>query len=188
MSQSTVDCPVCSDQLPEVSFNPCGPDLLDDGVIGLLLARPDQGFANVEDPAEHSTRTSETSADEDAIRRLVGVGAWAAEYGATFPIGRKTFYQKNTATLTLKVYDNNDENYEFARKLGCNSTFAVWRLDNSDHIYGGNDGMVMVLNAREPATEEFTGKKYIEIQGIYEYVNMPARNTYPLAGELETYI
>lgn len=162
--------------------------MLDDGLIGILIARPAEGFDNIEDPAEHSSRTDETSSDTDAVRRLFGVGSWAPEYGSTFPIGRKTFYQKNTATLTLKIYDNNDANYEMARKLGCNSQFAVWTLSNSNHVYGGNDGMVMVLNAREPQTEEFTGKKYIEIQGIYQYVNMPARNVYPLAGESESYI
>ena len=184
----SVTCPVCSDQLPECSFNSCGPALLDDGVVGVLLARPGQGFDNVEDPQEHIDRTSDTSVSANALRRLVGVGSWSPEYGATFKIGRKTYYQKNVGTFVLKVYDNNTENYEFARKLGCNSQFATWPLHNSNHIYGGNDGMVMVLNAREPATEEFTGKKYIEIQGIYEYVNMPARNDYPLAGELEDYI
>lgn len=183
-----VTCPVCSDQLPEAEFNPCGPDLLDDGLIGILLARPDQGFANIEDVAEHTARTSNDSAASDAVRRLVGVGSWAPEFGATFKIGRKTYYNKNTATFTLKIYDNNDANYNMARLLGCNSSFAGWPLSNSNHVYGGNDGMVMVLNAREPQTEEFTGKKYIEIQGIYEYTNMPARNVYPLAGELETYI
>jgi hypothetical protein len=162
--------------------------MLDDGGIGLLLARPDQGFSNIEDVAEHTARTSNTSSANDAIRRLVGVVTWSPEFGPTRKIGRLTTYDENTATVVIKVYDNNEKNYEFARQMGCNTTYKVWRLDNSNHVYGGNDGMNMVLNAREPVTEEFTGKKYIEIQGIYGYKNMPARNVYPLAGELETYI
>jgi hypothetical protein len=188
MSINAVTCPVCEDQLPESSFNPCGPDLQDDGLIGILIARPDAGFDNVEDPQEHIDRTSDDSSSANAVRRLVGVGSWAAEFGSTFKIGRKTNYQNSVATLTLKIYDNNETNYEMARLMGCNSSYAVWGLANSNHIYGGNDGMVMVLNAREPQTEELTGKKYIEIQGIYEYKNMPPRNTYPLAGELTSYI
>lgn len=184
MSQA-VTCPTCEDQLVEIGFNECGPELQDDGFIGLLLTRPGQPFANIEDPAEHTSRTSETSSAADAVRRLLGVGSYAPEYGSTFKVGRLNQYNKNTATVTFKVYDNNATNYEFARSLGCNTSFLAWRIDSNGNVYGGNSGISAVLNAREPMTEDLTGKKYIEIQYTYEYTNMDARNDYPLFDELD---
>lgn len=185
MSINAVTCPTCDDQLPEVGFNECGPDLQADGFIGLLLARPGNPFANIEDPAEHASRTNETSTAATAVRRLFGVGSYAPEYGSTFKVGRLTRYNQNTATVVFKVYDNNATNYEMARLLGCNTSFLVWRLDSNGNVYGGNNGISMVLNAREPMTEDLTGKKYIEIQGTYDYTNMDPRDEYPLFDELD---
>lgn len=186
MSANAFNCPSsCEDQLAEIGFNSCGPALRDDGFIALLLARAGYGFANIEDPAEHTTRTDETSSDSDAVRRLYGVGAYSPEYGSATSIGRLKIPGKSTASFTFKVYDNTPENYEFARSLGCYGTYQVWRIGTDGTIYGGNDGIAITLNAREPMTEDVTGRKYIEITGSYDYVNMDPRDDYPLFDELD---
>ena len=48
MSINAFVCPECEDQLPEVSINDCAPELLDAGILYLLLARPDAPFANID--------------------------------------------------------------------------------------------------------------------------------------------
>lgn len=184
MSQNLIECPACEDQLPVVELNPCGPDLLDGGLLGILFARPDQPFANIEDVTEHTTRTSNTSTDANAVRRLVGAGSFAVEFGDSFKVGRLTYYNKSSATINLKVYDNNLVNYEFIRLLGCNSTFSVWLLDSNGLVYGGNDGFKVVLQGRENIDESLDEKKFLELQGVVEFINAYPRNAYPLFGEL----
>lgn len=185
MSINAVTCPECTDQLPVWDFNECGPDILYQGVLGALLARPGEGFANVEDVAEHSTRTSNTSLSSTAIRRLTGLGSFTPEFGDERKIGRLTYYGKTTATFVLKVYDNSDGNYEAHRLMGCNTSYSVWILDSNNLIYGGNDGFQMVLTAREVIGENLDEEKYIEVTGKVQYKNAFPRNTYPLAGELD---
>lgn len=186
MSANLYSCPTsCEDQLEQTGFNSCGPALLDDGMLAILVARAGYGFANIEDPAEHTNRTGDTNTNPDAVRRITGVGAYSPEYGQVTNLGRLKIYGKNPASFTMKVYDNTPQNYEFARSLGCNSTYQVWRIGTDGSIYGGNDGIAMVLNAREPMTEDVTGRKYIEITGQYEYKNMDPRNEYPLFDELD---
>lgn len=185
MSINTLACPVCEDQLPVWDFNECGPEIKYQGVLGVLLARPGEGFDNVEDPAEHSTRTSNTSTASTAIRRLTGLGSFTPEFGEERPIGRLTYYGKTEATLVLKVYDNNDGNYEAHRLMGCNTSYSVWVLDSNNQIYGGNDGFQMVLTAREVIGESLEEEKFIEITGKVKYTTAFPRNDYPLAGELD---
>lgn len=185
MSTNLITCPTCEDQLPEVEFNECGPDLLDGGLLGILIARPDQPFANIEDAAEHTSRTDDSSSATDAVRRLVGTGSFSVEFGAPFKIGRLTYYQRNVATINLKVFDNNATNYALIQLLGCNTSFSVWLLDSNGYVYGGNDGYKLVLQGRENIVESLEEKKPLEIQGVVEFVNALDRDTYPLAGELE---
>lgn len=185
MSINLITCPTCEDQLPEASFNACGPELLDGGLLGILVARPDQPFVNIEDPAEHSARTDNSSSDANAVRRLTGVGSFAVEFGDSFKIGRLFKYNKNTGTINLKVYDNNDINYRFIRLLGCNTTFSVWLIDSNGNIYGGNDGFKVVLQGLENIQESLDEKKFLEIQGVVEFTNAFPRNDYPLMAELD---
>lgn len=185
MSINTITCPECADQLPVWDFNECGPDILYQGVLGALLARPGEGFANVEDAAEHSTRTSNTDTANTAIRRLTGLGSFTPEFGEERKIGRLTYYGKTTATFVLKVYDNSDGNYEAHRLMGCNTSYSVWILGSNNEIYGGNDGFQMVLTAREVIGENLDEEKFIEVTGKVQYKNAFPRNTYPLAGELD---
>ena len=185
MSINVVTCPECTDQLPVWDFNPCGPDILYQGILGILIARPGQGFANIDDAAEHSARTSNTSLSTTAIRRLTGVGSFTPEFGDERKIGRLTYYGKNTATLVLKVYDNSAGNYHAHRLMGCNTSYSVWLLGSNNEIYGGNDGFQMVLTAREVIGENLEEEKVIEVTGKIQYKNAYPRDTYPLAGELD---
>ncbi len=168
-----------------MSFNDCAPELLDNGILYLLLARPDQPFSNIEDPAEHSERTSNTSSASNAVRRLKGVGSYSHEFGDSYTIGRDTYYNKNTGTLVFKIYDNNATNYEFMRSLGCNTQYLAWPIDSQGNIYGGNDGIKVVLQGRENITESVDEKKFIEVQGQHKYKNAPPRDTYALAGDID---
>jgi len=185
MSINAFDCPSCEDQLQAMSFNACAPALLDAGILYLLLARPDQPFANIEDPAEHTLRTNNASANADAVRRLKGVGSYTVEYGDSFTIGRDTYYNKNVGTLLFKIYDNNAVNYEFIRSLGCNTQFLAWPIDSQGNIYGGNDGMLVVLQGRENITDNVDEKKFLEVQGAYKHRNAAPRDAYPLAGDID---
>ena len=188
MSTNLLTCPTCEDQLPETEFDPCDPALLDDGIVGLLIARSDADFDNIDDPAEHSSRTSDTSSADNAIRRLVGTGSFTVEFGSSFKVIKKTYFNKNKATVNLKVYHNNAANYELIQLLGCNTTFSVWPIDSNGYIYGGNSGYKMVLQGRENITENLEQKKPLEINGIVEFTNAKDRDVYPLFDEMEALI
>ncbi len=185
MSLNLITCPECEDQLPPVLFNPCGPELRTMGLLGILVARPDQPFANIEDPAEHTARTSDTSTDPNAVRRIIGTGSFDIAPGDERPVGRLTFYGNQTGTLALTVFDNNDTNYELIQLLGCNTLFSVWLLDTNGYVYGGNSGYKMVLVGTEPITDAIDDYKTLNIGGTVEFKNALDRDAYPLAGELD---
>lgn len=185
MSINTFTCPTCDDQLPVVEFDPCSPDLRYNAIIGVLLARPDQPFANIQDPAEHTTRTDNDATSPTSVRRLEGVGSYSVEFGAATKIGLLTIYAKNTGTLNFKIYDNNEANYEFIRALGCNTKFLAWPIDSQGLIYGGNDGITVVLQGRENITETIDDLKFLEIQGVHNFKNAVPRDDYPLAGDFD---
>lgn len=186
MSQNAYDCPSsCEDQLPPVSINDCAPNLLDAGILYVLVGRPGESFANVEDPSEHSDRTSNTSTADNALRRLKGVGSYQIEFGEGEKIGRDTFFKKNTGTVNFKIYDNNAVNYELIRSLGCNTKFQVWLIDSNGLIYGGNDGIPVVLQGRENINESVDERKFLELNGVHEFKNSVPRNDYPLAGDID---
>ena len=185
MSQNNFTCPSCEDQLPVVEFDPCAPDLLYNGIVAMLIARPGEPFANIEDPAEHSTRTDNASSSASAVRRLEGVGSYTVEFGAASKVGTVTIYAKNTGTVNFKIYDNNADNYEFIRSLGCNTKFLVWPIDAQGLVYGGNDGITAVLQGRENITETIDDLKFLEIQGIHTFKNAVPRDNYPLASQLD---
>lgn len=186
MSQNTYTCPTdCEAQLPVLAFNECAPELRDNAVAYILLARPDQPFANIEDPAEHTDRTSNTSTASNAVRRLKVLGSYNIEFGEARPVGRDTYFAKNTGTVNALIYDNTDENYEFIRSLGCNTKFLVWLIGFDGYIRGGNDGIQVVLQGRENLSNNPDEFLPLEINGQHKFKNSVSRTAYPLAGDLD---
>ena len=183
MSQDLLTCPVdCSSLLPEVDFNPCAPDLKDAEIVYWLVAKGDQPFTDITDPGELSSRISDDSAGNTAVRKLLGIGALTTEFGAERKIpGGKTSYGKNTITGTLDIYDNNDTNYEFMRATACNTQYRIWPIDSNGFVYGGNTGILAVVKGKNDISNSRDDLQVINLQFKYSSTRPPVRDAYALA-------
>lgn len=183
MSQDLLTCPTdCSSTIPEVEVNSCNPELLDGEITYLLIANGDQPFANIQDAAEHSSRTSDSDQANTAVRKLLGIGSFVTEFGAERAIpGGKVAYAKNSYTLNFKVYDNNDVNYEFMRSTSCNMQWRVWPITSTGKILGGNTGISVILKGKGDVPESRDELWILEFQGKYTANRPPVRDDYPLA-------
>jgi len=185
MSLDLLECPEdCDSLLSPVDFNPCAPDLRDAEIVYWLIAKGDQPLSNVQDPAELSTRISDDSTADTAIRRLLGIGAITAEFGAERKIpGGKINYAKNTYTGTLDIYDLNDTNYEFMRSTSCNTQYRIWPVDSNGYIFGGNTGILAVVKGKNDITNNRDELQVINLQFKYSATRPPVRDAYVLAAD-----
>ncbi len=185
MSLDLLECPDgCDSLLQPTDFNACNPDLLDAEIVYWLIAKGDQPIANIEDPAELSSRISDDSTADTAIRRLLGIGAITTEFGAERKIpGGKVNYGKNTYTGTLDIYDLNDTNYEFMRSTACNTQYRIWPVDSNGYIFGGNTGILAVVKGKNDISNNREELQVINLQFKFNATRPPVRDAYVLAAD-----
>lgn len=162
-------CPTdCTGSLGPVNFNECAPEIHYGEIAKLYVARADAAdFTNVGNSTEWSARLSDTVDTADKIRTLIGIGELPEPEQTEQPIaGGITIYSPKTFNLRFEVDQTNDENYEFMLETYCNSKKKVWIEMSDGMLYGGNEGIELVLKGSQPllkGREEilkiiFTGK------------------------------
>lgn len=184
MSIETIDCAAlgCETELLPVSFDTCLPLLKYNEIRRLYITNDEQPFTNWTDPAEWADRINETSSDLDAIRELIVLGSLEVEFGERVRIsdGRFAFLPK-TFTLTARVDDNNDTNYTFLRSTSCNRAYRAWYETSDGDLYGGNEGILVVLQGREPIGDDPETFRPLEFVGEWTSNIDPLRITSPIA-------
>lgn len=182
MSQPVVTCLPCDTELPVVAEETCDIAFKQGEVSRILIGLDGEPFTNFEDLTEHNTRQDATDTADTAIRNLRGIGSWTPEFGEEQEFGTlATVYATGTGTLNFKVYDNNDTNYQTARTTTCNKQYRIWFITSDGNIYGGNDGILLVLKGREVIPESYKEKRFIEFVGKAVLTTWPERGTYPLS-------
>jgi hypothetical protein len=176
-------CPTdCTDSLATVSFPECGSELHYGEIAKLYVANADAAdFSNSAIITEWTTRLSDTSTDPDAIRTLNGMGELAApEQTETLIPGGKYAYSPKTFTFTFNVYDTNDVNYNFMLSLYCNQEKKIWFEMADGQLYGGNEGIVLVLKGSQPLVPGREDIVKIILTGKWKSASDPLRTLSPM--------
>lgn len=143
-------CPTgCSSTIPAVDFDVCNPAIFYGEIEHIYIAAGDTPpFQDFEDLGEWMSRVSPDTLDADAIRdfHVVADLPAASADEVVISLGRKV-YTPATHTINVDIDEVSDLNYEFARTTSCNTQFRVWFATES-HIYGGNDGILAMVNLR----------------------------------------
>lgn len=168
MSTETIDCAAlgCDSELLPVDFDECNPSLKYNEIRKLYVANDGNPLTNWTDPNEWAVRLSETSSATNAIRALTVRGSLDVEFGEKVRIsGGRFAFLPSTYTLTAQVDDNNATNYTFMRSTGCNKAYRVWSETSDGDLYGGNEGILVILQGREPISDDPESFRALEFVG-----------------------
>lgn len=182
-SVDTLICPTdCSSILPVVEFSECAPQLLQAQVTKIYLANDGNPLTNWEDPAEWATRIDNNSVDPTAIRELTVIGAMAAPSKTEKKIsGGRRVYSPEEFTITGRIDDNSDTNYDFARATSCNRQYRMWYATLGGKLYGGNEGILVNFSAWEEIPEDDLEYAIIAFELKWTLRGKPLRITNPIA-------
>jgi hypothetical protein len=182
-------CPdTCDDFIvPSVSFDDCAPEINESEIEWIAVANKDASdFEDVEDAEEWTTRINQTapeSGTDDSIRMIRVIGDKPAPEETEITIsGNRTQTTGATHTANFDIDETNTVNYEFIRKLQCNTKVKLWYITRGNKVYGGICGLKAKLKARlvqnrgNGEIEKFTGTF------VWEDKIDPPRAEWPLAG------
>lgn len=143
------DCPDnCEDFiLPGTFFDPCNPEVNESQIKAIYITKPGFPLTNASDETEWNGRISDSSTDEDAIRKLVVVGGVALPEVVTKEIsGQRTVNINKKRTLTFTVDELSDLNYDALTQLQCNRRVLIWFETVGGKLFGGNTGIEVDLD------------------------------------------
>lgn len=155
-SIDTLICPQdCRSELPQVAFSQCAPALLQAQVSVIYLANDGFPLTDWTDPAEWATRVNNTSTDSNAIRQLTVIGSITKPNQTEKKIsGGRTVYSPKEFTLTGRIDDNSDTNYDFMRGTSCNRQYRMWYGILGGKLHGGNEGILASVLAWQEVPED----------------------------------
>lgn len=184
MSLETIFCEEldCESELQPLSFDECNPSLAYNEIRKIYIANIGNPLTNWEDLGEWNGRISNTSSNSDAIRQATLVGTLEIEQGERQRIaGGKFAPQPSKYTFGGDIFDNNDTNYTFIRSMACNRTYLLWYETSDGKLYGGNDGIEVLLFGSEPITDDPETFRTLKIGGEWTSRTPPLRIDSPMA-------
>lgn len=161
MSVNNPTCPENCDaqDLPEVLFSDCAPEINNAQIKNIYLSKLGQPFTDWTSAAEWAARLA--SAGDDKIIRLTVVAEKPRPEATEKKISHdRTIKGKKNHTINMEIDETNLTNYEFMRFLECGGQFLMW-YDSGDTKYmnGGNDGIPSSTNL-----DDVIGKDASEIE------------------------
>lgn len=168
--------------VPDVAFDLCTPTIRRGEIKSVLLAQVGKPMTTG-DATEITTRLA--AVDDTKMVRIFGIGDLPAGAGEPRRISSLyTFAAPRQRTMPFTVYDLNDTNYEFLRKVDkCGGRYLIWFETADGDMFGGeefNDGQEasVVANYLIPRSdaEEVVGELSFSWTGP-----MPARKPSVLA-------
>lgn len=172
----------CSTELPIAEFSECAPVLLQAQVSDVYLANDGYPLVNWADPAEWATRISNSSTDANAIRHLTVIASIADPTVTEKKISHaRTVYSPQEFTITGRIDDNSDTNYDFMRATGCNRQYRMWYGTRGSKLYGGNNGILTNLRMWEVIPEDDNEYATLSLQLKWKQQFAPLRIDDPMA-------
>lgn len=147
-------CPTdCEVALPVQKFDECAPEVNLSQIKKVYYAKGNaEPFEDVSDPLEWATRLSQTAvvANEDKIRTLIGIGSKPKPSPSVKEISNGRKITTNRAhQVGFKVDETNQENHDAVRHIQCGGVYTIWYETMSGHLFGGNAGIKVSVDAGE---------------------------------------
>lgn len=172
----------CTTTLPIVEFSECAPILLQAQVSDIYIANDAYPLTNWADLSEWLARIDNSATTPDAIRALTVIASIADPTVNEKKIshGRKV-YSPQEFTISGRIDDNSDTNYDFMRASGCNRQYRMWYATLGGKLYGGNEGTLTNLRMWETIAEDDQEYAVINLQLKWQASFAPLRITNPMA-------
>jgi hypothetical protein len=169
----------CEQELPEISFNECEPDVSYGQVARMRLTNLENPLTDETDPTEWTARMAASGASK--IIELVGIGDKPAEESNVLDIslGRKVSGNDNF-TINFKLDELSDLAYELYRKFKCGKIVLGWYITLNGKLYGGNKGIPMSVTAAHVIPESSQELEYIQFTFTWKSKTPPCRTDDPL--------
>jgi hypothetical protein len=177
-------CPEdCAGSLPEPSFNECAPVVGYGEISKMYLAKADSdGFDNVEDLAEWTSKLALSVSDADAIRAFSVLSDLPEpELTETVISGNRTIRGFKKFSMPFEIDETNDENYQAHLTFECNTKFKMWFETADGMMYGGNDGINASILTNFVIPRSRTEVVKIMGKATWDSKKSPLRNVSPLA-------
>lgn len=172
----------CESELPVVEFSQCAPELLQAQVSVVYLANDGYPLTDWTNPAEWASRISNDSTNANAIREMTVIASIADPTVTEKKIsGGRTVYSPQEFTITGRIDDNSDTNYDFARATGCNRQYRMWYGTLGGKLYGGNTGILTNLRMWESIVEDDNEYAVLNLQLKWKSAFAPLRIDNPMA-------
>lgn len=158
-------CPVdCGDNLPEVLFDECAPEINEGQVAKVYLTNKGNPLVDWTSAAEWNARLDNTAPNPNSIITLHVIGDKPAPASNQIDIslGRKVVGKKDH-TLNIAVDETNAVNHEFVRQNECGGQYLMWYETLGGLLFGGTEGIEvsllldMIIPGAETELITFTG-------------------------------
>lgn len=177
-------CPSgCTVAPPPVSFDYCNPTTVFGEINYIYLTSADDNtyLDDWSSLAEWTARLDQTSEVGTEIRKLTVIGSKAApEYTEIEMSLNRTRVSTKRHTISFRIDELNDDNYDFLRTLECGGFMRAWWSD-ADYMYGGTAGTLVSVKLDHVIPENSQELQYFEGTLTWESKYHPERIANPLA-------
>ena len=172
----------CDTPIKEVSFSNCNASFLEAEVVKVYIGNDGYPLNDFTDLNEWTSRISNTDAALNKIRELTVKGSLPKpEQSETKRSNNRIKYGLKQYQLPFIVDDNNDTNYEFMRSTGCNRSYRFWFETAGGKLYGGNAGILAVLNGNEDIGDDRDTDALLDFLFKWQSKFAPQRTDSPMA-------
>jgi hypothetical protein len=172
----------CTDALPAVDFDLCNPSVKFGQIQNIYITNIGNPLVDETDATEWTTRLALPQVNPAKIIELVVIGSKPAAEANIIDIskGRKVQGNKNH-TVTFKIDDLSQLNYEMMRQFECGKTLLFWYVTVEGELFGGASGIEGSLLANHVIPEGANDLQTIEGTMTWRSKFHPCRTNYPLA-------
>jgi len=172
----------CTDALPVVDFDICNPSVKFGQIEKIFITNIGNPLIDETDPAEWTARLALPQINPAKIIELIVIGSKPAAEANIIDIskGRKVQGNKNH-TLTVKIDDISQDNYEMMRQFECGKTLLVWYVTVEGELFGGNEGIEASFLLNHIIPEGANDLQTLEGTLTWRAKFHPCRTDFPLA-------
>lgn len=173
----------CTDALPAVEFDLCNPDVHFGQISDVFITNIGNPLVDETSPIEWAARLALAQSNPTKIIQLFGIGSKSAAEATVIEIskGRKVTGNKDH-TVTFKIDEVSDTNYNMMRKFECNKTVLMWYKTYEGKLYGGNVGIEASIAFNHVIPESAAELETLEGTLTWKAKFHPCRTDYPLQG------
>ena len=132
----------CDDQLPEVKFDECAPEVNEAQIQKIYLTNKGNPLINVTDLVEWNARLDNSGVAANAIRTLHVIASKPKPSSTEKEISLgRTVNSNKSHSVPFKIDETNQINHDFTRQMECNGQYLMWYETSGGLLFGGNEGI-----------------------------------------------